>query len=730
MRPAGRFPGVAGVAAIFVVSIAGVQAQPVPCAAPSITTISPDSVVEGVPFTLTVNGTGFIPASTISLNNAPLTTTFVNATQLTGVVPMGSTKAPGAGVTVQNCQGVPSAPVTLMVVRNTLNVSPASLTFNYTIGSNSSPAAQTVNITSGAGGINFTATASTFSGGNWLGVTPSGITPASLIASLTNFLSLPAGTYNGSIVIASNQAANSPVTIPVTLVITGITIDSLVPSSATAAGVDFTLTVTGNNFLSTSKVYWNDASLNTTYISPTQLNATVPAGLIAQPGVVRIYAGDPIPTDFGILGLSNVLVFTIDPPPMIVSLAPAAVTTCDAAFTLTVNGTGFRPGSIVKLNGSSLSTTFVSVTQLTATITAGMIAKAGSVLIAVINPGNATSNTVLLPIASCAVIDSLDPVAAIVGGPAFTLTVNGSGFAAESLVLWNGLPLLQRLSISATQITVAVPAGLIATAGCASITVDPGNPMSQPVSFCAIAPPSFFGPSLHGPAGPGDQPTFDFGINAPYPLEIDVTATLAFAPNAIAPVNDDPMIYLTADSTVTVTEPPPPAIRQIKFKIMPGDMTVPIMVQTGTVAGNITVDVLAQVAGSSNPYVSTVVIPIRRSEPVIRRSNLTFTPTGFEVAITAFSPERAMQKALFQFNTPAGSKNQFPDFSIDVGDVFTSWYSSITTKDPQANSALYGSQFTYKQAFTLKNAAAAIESVTVRLTNSSGTSAPSTTTRN
>jgi hypothetical protein len=51
-------------------------------------------------------------------------------------------------------------------------------------------------------------------------------------------------------------------------------------------------------------------------------------------------------------------------------LVPTATAPGGSSFALTVNGTGFISGSAVNWNGTALSTTFVSSSQLTATIPA------------------------------------------------------------------------------------------------------------------------------------------------------------------------------------------------------------------------------------------------------------------------------------------------------------------------------------------------------------------------
>jgi len=71
---------------------------------PAITSLSPSSALAGGPtYTLTVNGSGFVPSSVAQWNGADLTTTFVSEGQLTASVPASNIAAVGtAQVTVVN----------------------------------------------------------------------------------------------------------------------------------------------------------------------------------------------------------------------------------------------------------------------------------------------------------------------------------------------------------------------------------------------------------------------------------------------------------------------------------------------------------------------------------------------------------------------------------------------------------------------------------------------------
>ena len=71
---------------------------------PTITTISPNSTVAGgAAFTLTINGTNFVAASTVNFGGSAPATTFVNSTQLTAAIPAASIASTGTlAVTVTN----------------------------------------------------------------------------------------------------------------------------------------------------------------------------------------------------------------------------------------------------------------------------------------------------------------------------------------------------------------------------------------------------------------------------------------------------------------------------------------------------------------------------------------------------------------------------------------------------------------------------------------------------
>jgi hypothetical protein len=97
------------------------------------------------------------------------------------------------------------------------------------------------------------------------------------------------------------------------------------------------------------------------------------------------------------------------------------------------------------------------------------------------NSSPSTSNAVTIQEGGPSpVLSSLNPSQWTPGGATFTLTVTGMNFVQTSQLQWNGLTLPAKF-VSATQITVSIPVGVIAVAGPAALAVvNPGNSLTQP----------------------------------------------------------------------------------------------------------------------------------------------------------------------------------------------------------------------------------------------------------
>jgi len=124
--------------------------------------------------------------------------------------------------------------------------------------------------------------------------------------------SSPVGTYPITFAAGSLSATNYSFTyVSGTLVVYSTSsslpvVLQLSPSSATAGGAGFTLTVFGENFAPASIVLWNGSVRTTTYISNTQLNAAISAADLAKEATNLIAVANtsaPISTSSGLLSL-------------------------------------------------------------------------------------------------------------------------------------------------------------------------------------------------------------------------------------------------------------------------------------------------------------------------------------------------------------------------------------------------------------------------------------------
>lgn len=97
-----------------------------------------------------------------------------------------------------------------------------------------------------------------------------------------------------------------------------------VPAGASA----LTLTVTGGGFVSGATVLWNGATRATTFVSATQLTATIPAADLVTVGIADVAVFNPAPGG----GVSGSLTFSIDS----VAQAPGAFAVTASSPTVAV----------------------------------------------------------------------------------------------------------------------------------------------------------------------------------------------------------------------------------------------------------------------------------------------------------------------------------------------------------------------------------------------------------
>ena len=352
------------------------------------------------------------------------------------------------------------------------------------------------------------------------------------------------------------------------------TIYALSPSSAQAGSAGVTLTVTGDGFVQGSVARWNGDAIPTQYVSRTQLTATVPAAKLALGGLAFVSVLNPTPGG----GASDVAGFEVNNPvPALASLAPQQTLVGAAALDVTLSGTGFVAGSVVRVNGSPRPTVLLSAGQLRATLGANDLAVAGTLQLTVANPlpGGGSSNGVALTVVNpVPTLSLLSSYGATAGGPGFTLWVHGSAFAADAVVRWNGANLATS-RVSPTLLAASVFASDVATPGAAQVTVfnpGPGGGTSAAltVQVRAVAAPATLDlKTLDLPVQdvawsaatgrlyvslPGSSPQHANSVAAVDPATGGVTGSVAVGsePSKLVIARDGSFLYVALDGTGTV----------------------------------------------------------------------------------------------------------------------------------------------------------------------------------
>jgi outer membrane protein assembly factor BamB len=459
---------------------------------PTIASLAPATLAAGsANFQLTVTGTNFAATATVLWNGSPIPTTYDSATELTAQVSAAKIATPGTiAVTVSNnaaaggTSGVQNFTVSVAPPAPSLtSVSPATLaaysTAGLTItGAGFSPLTLVI--------FNGQVLPSTYVSSTQITVGPTQFNYA--VGTIQLYVEDP----------GSGDRPSNPLQVAITQPVP--ILSGLTPGSVTAAQPSLPLTVNGQYFTVTSVVYFNGSARPTTPSNQGQLVAQLTAQDVAVAGTAGVTVEDPASGNTP----SNSLPFVVQPlPPLTLSsLSPSTVPAGNTAFHLTVLGTGFTPSSAIAFNGTSLITTYVSGTTLTASVSAAQVAGVGTASITVVNPANqgGTSSPRTLSI----VAPSIDAVSYQInnahngfvsfnspsfpataswsvdlgGEPSYSLIVGGTVYVAAAV---NGDSELSALN-GATGATVWGP---IAFAGAIGITYDAGKIFVDSGSYAA-----------------------------------------------------------------------------------------------------------------------------------------------------------------------------------------------------------------------------------------------------
>ncbi|HEY3835378.1 MAG TPA: IPT/TIG domain-containing protein, partial [Bryobacteraceae bacterium] len=313
----------------------------------TLTSLSPAAVaLNSQAITLSLFGSGFTPSQLVTFGNGAFSTSYINSVEATVTIPASYFTTPSTvNVSIGGSNALPF----------TIGAS-ASLTITCTPSIGPAISAYFSQSCIVAGGIGpYT----------WTNTLPPGILPC---AAPVNYLQSdilfcgspttpPPYTYSISATDLLGNTGTAVFSTP------SYDLYSVSPSSAARNSGPITLVLTGSGFTSSSAVYFNSGPIPTTFVNSGQLNAVIPGSdlTMAQAASITVSTSG---------NSTNAIPFTVGAgsPLILGSISPSEIDVNSTAVSLTLMGSGFTPQTPVNFASTPLATTFVSTSQLVATI--------------------------------------------------------------------------------------------------------------------------------------------------------------------------------------------------------------------------------------------------------------------------------------------------------------------------------------------------------------------------
>lgn len=332
--------------------------------------------------TLVVTGSSFVPSSIVRMDATELTTTYFSSSELRASLPNEKlsiattlhisvrTPAPGGG-TSDDLPFEVRNPVPALTTLDPASTLAGSVDTNVTLT-----------------GSSFATHAEVFFDANELSVNSASAT--SISTTIPASLLKMSGSHNITVVNGAPGGGTSNI-VAFTITNPNVSIASVSPSTAIAGDGNKMLSIVGAGFVGATTITFNGTLLSSSYTDGSHMSATLPSTSLTNAGNFPVVATNPAPGG----GVSTPYSYQVqNPVPAIASLSPNTVFFGASDTTVTVNGSGFVPSSVVKLGSSSLTTTYVSSAQIKGVVPGSALGTLGNLSLTVVTPapGGGTSN--------------------------------------------------------------------------------------------------------------------------------------------------------------------------------------------------------------------------------------------------------------------------------------------------------------------------------------------------
>ena len=459
-----------------------------------------------------------------------------------------------------------------------------------------------------------------------------------------------------------------------------------------------TITITGSGFSTktTQDVVTFAGPSNTSIAAfvqsgtATTIKATVPAGAISGPVIVRVGPK----TSVGI----TVAVSTPNPAPGPISIAPSKVSTTVLPIDVQIAGTNFVPGATVNYDGAPISATYVDSTMLTITLTNSQLSPAVHTMdVSNPLPGGGTSNT-----AELTVVDSTANTAPIVdaglnrvitlpaavqlsgsttddglptGIPLTTTWTKVSGPGTVSFGNLNALSTTANFSVAGTYILrLTASDSLLTATDAVTIVVNPAGTVNQPPGVNAGTNQTITLPSAANLIGTASDDGLPNGV-------LNSTWSTLSGPGTVTFVNPNVLVTSAAFSTsgvyvlrLTATDSDLSASADVTITVNPLPNQAPVVSaganQTITLPSSATLSGAATDDGLPSGSTLTITWSKVSGPATVTFGNInspnttaTFSAAGSYVLRLAASDTALSSSSDVTITVNAGSTNQAPTVS-------------------------------------------------------------------
>ncbi len=742
-------------------------------APPSIFSFSPFSIAAGsTNFFLTVSGSNFQSGAVVLWNSFALATGFQGNTQLIASVPASLIATPGtASVVVVNPGNVQSNAVSYTITAPALAISTATLPSGtvgtaysatlaatggvppYTWGATTSlPPGLTVGLTGSLSGT------PTQGGSYTIGVKVTDAQGASATRSFTV-------SVTGIVIVTPAALPDATATLPYSQTLTasggtppyawsvgvglpaGLTLNpatgAISGTPTTDGGATFTVQVSDSGKLTASQTFTlkiKTAPLTITTVPPlfdgiagTAYSQTFSASGGTRPYLWSIASGNTgdlkLDASTGVLQGTPQTAGTYT---FMVQLSDGAGTRVTATYSVTV-----RPPSLTIVTGVTLPAGAVGVAYSQQFSVVGgtppytWSLTAGSVPGLAFAAGRATlEGTPATPGTFTFTLQARD-TAGITAARPFTLTISpapltiatdaqlpdgtlGSSYSCQiaatggvSPYTWSATGLPAGLSINADTGIISGTLNAAEPAAFAVRVIDSARASATAQFRINVALPPVPQVTVSGlptTVNPAQQLSLQIAIDSPFPSALTGQAILTFSPEVGG--GDGTLQFASGGTRATFTIP----AGSTTASVSPA-----LAIQTGTVAGQISISLRLQAGGldvtpTPAPSVSA---HLDQAAPVIQSVTVTRSGSGFTVQVTGYSTAREVTQAVFNFSATSGQTLQTSQVTIPVDSLFGTWYQN-------AGSTAYGSQFSFTQPFTIQGDVNAVIPQSVTLVNRKG----------